>query len=143
MSIWKYKAKVTGVGGEMTESEGKKQLKDAESKAKTYIEDPEKMKKLIQDGTKKADRLKGPLEEAFLQLKTLFSMLKDYMNGSYRVIPSGSLLVIIGAIIYFVSPLDFIPDFLPGGLIDDALVIGLAVRQVKADIDKYRVWKEM
>ena len=143
MSIWKFKAKAKGAGGEMTESEGKKRLKEAESKAKVYIEDPEKMKKLIQDGTKKADRLKGPLEEAFLQLKTLFSMLKDYVNGSYRVIPAGSLLVIVGAIIYFVSPLDFIPDFLPGGLIDDALVIGLAVRQVKADIDKYRVWKEM
>ena len=96
MSIWKFKAIAKGGGGEMTESEGKKQLKDAESKAKAYIEDPEKMKKLIQDGTKKADRLKGPLEEAFLQLKTLFSMLKDYMNASnvHRLQNGGNLTAV-------------------------------------------------
>ena len=35
---------------EMTEVEGKKQLKSSESKAKEYFENPEKMKKLLEEG---------------------------------------------------------------------------------------------
>ena len=37
-------------------------------------------------------------------------------------------------------PIDLIPDFLPGGLIDDALVLGLVFRQVNSDLDKYKEW---
>jgi uncharacterized membrane protein YkvA (DUF1232 family) len=127
----------------MTEVEGKKQLKSSESKAKEYFENPEKMKKLLEEGTKKAQGIKGPLEEMVNMLKVLFSLVKDYLNGSYKVIPKASIIVIIGALIYFVSPFDFYLDFLPGGYVDDALVIGLAYKQIKADIEKYKVWKNI
>ncbi len=126
---------------EMTEVEGRKQLKNSESKVKDYFENPEKMKKLLEEGTKKAQGIKGPLEEMFNTLKVLISLIKDYLNGSYKVIPKASIIVIVGALIYFVSPFDFFLDFLPGGYVDDALVIGIAYKQVKADIEKYKVWK--
>jgi len=45
-------------------------------------------------------------------------------------------------LIYFVSPIDIIPDFLLGGLVDDALVLGLIIKQVTSDLDKYREWEE-
>lgn len=128
---------------EMTEVEGKKQLKNSESKVKDYFENPDKMKKLLEEGTKKAQGIKGPLEEMFNTLKVLISLIKDYLNGSYKVIPKASIIVIIGALIYFVSPFDFFLDFLPGGYVDDALVIGIAYKQVKADIEKYKVWKNI
>lgn len=128
---------------EMTEVEGRKQLKNSESKVKDYFENPEKMKKLLEEGTKKAQGIKGPLEEMFNTLKVLISLIKDYLNGSYKVIPKASIIVIVGALIYFVSPFDFFLDFLPGGYVDDALVIGIAYKQVKADIEKYKVWKNI
>jgi hypothetical protein len=59
----------------MTEVEGKKQLKSSESKAKEYFENPEKMKKLLEEGTKKAQGIKGPLEEMVNTLKVLFHHL--------------------------------------------------------------------
>jgi len=46
-------------------------------------------------------------------------------------------------LLYFVSPIDFVPDFLPGGLIDDAFVLSLIIRQIKTDLYKYKEWKEM
>lgn len=128
---------------EMSEVEGRKQLKNSESKVKDYFENPEKMKKLLEEGTKKAQGIKGPLEEMFNTLKVLISLIKDYLNGSYKVIPKASIIVIVGALIYFVSPFDFFLDFLPGGYVDDALVIGIAYKQVKADIEKYKVWKNI
>ncbi len=39
--------------------------------------------------------------------------------------------VIIGTLGYFISPVDAIPDFLPGGFVDDALVVATAVAKVR------------
>ena len=51
------------------------------------------------------------------------------------------MLVTVG-IIYFVSPIDLIPDVIAGiGFIDDAAVIGLVVMQIKADLDNFLAWE--
>jgi len=41
---------------------------------------------------------------------------------------------IVGALAYFVCPLDLIPDFLPGGWVDDASVIAGALAAIRAHI---------
>ncbi len=49
---------------------------------------------------------------------------------------------IIAAIVYFVSPIDLIPDFIPiVGYIDDVFIIGLVIRSVKADLDRFLLWE--
>lgn len=86
---------------------------------------------------------KGPLEEVWDYLMIIFSLIKDWINGEYREIPNGSIIAIMIGLIYFVSPVDIIPDFIPGiGLLDDAIVLGLIIKQVKADLDKYKEWKQ-
>lgn len=118
------------------------QLAKKEKVAKAYIDNPEKLRKLIEEGTKKAGAIKGPLDEFAATLKVLFMLVRDWMNGSYRAVPAGSIVVIIAALIYFLSPVDLIPDILPViGLSDDVVVVALAYKQVKSDIEKYKVWK--
>lgn len=39
--------------------------------------------------------------------------------------------VIAGAIAYFILPTDLIPDFLPGGYVDDASVVAAAVAKIR------------
>ncbi|MEH7356902.1 DUF1232 domain-containing protein, partial [Neobacillus drentensis] len=64
------------------------------------------------------------------------------IKGEYREIPKGSIIMIIATIIYFVSPVDFIPDFIVGlGLFDDAAVIGFAIKQISSDLEKFKDWK--
>ena len=114
-------------------------------KAKEYAGDKEKTGKLLRDAAKKANDLekkKGPLEEIWDNIQLLFGMVKDWISGEYKEIPVGSIVVIIMGLLYFVSPVDIIPDFIPGGLVDDALVLGLVIKQVKSDIEKYKAWKE-
>ena len=53
-----------------------------------------------------------------------------------------SMLIIIAAIIYFVSPFDVIPDWIPVlGHIDDAFVVTLALKSVRGDLDTFMAWE--
>jgi len=84
-----------------------------------------------------------PLRELWADLKAMVSCVRDYWTGTYREIPWKSIAAMTGAIVYFVSPIDVIPDFIPLiGYVDDAAVISLALKWVADDLAAYRRWKE-
>ncbi|MBM7455050.1 uncharacterized membrane protein YkvA (DUF1232 family) [Oceanisphaera litoralis] len=88
------------------------------------------------------DRPPGSLAEWWQELQLMVSLLNDYRKGDYRAVPWKVLAAITGAVIYFVSPLDVVPDFLPlAGYLDDALVIKLALDLARADLAQYARWK--
>jgi uncharacterized membrane protein YkvA (DUF1232 family) len=132
-----------------TKKPTKKQIVEAveniKSKAEGYVRDPKKAKKLLEDAVKKAkgfEKNRGPLSEIWIYLTALFRLLKAYIRGEYRDIPWGSIVLVTVGIIYFVSPIDLIPDVLPGiGHIDDAAVIAFVVTQIKADLDNFLAWE--
>ncbi len=134
----------------MVDSDKTSQKKIAEavektkSKAEGYVRDPKKAKKLLDDAVKKAkdyEKNRGPLAEVWSYLTGLYRLLRAYIRGDYREIPWGSIVLVTVAIIYFVSPIDLIPDFLPGGLVDDAALIVFVVKQIKTDLDDFLTWE--
>lgn len=85
----------------------------------------------------------GPLEEFLQDIKNLFSLVGDYWDGTYTTVSWGTIATIAGALVYVVSPIDLIPDFIPFiGLIDDAAVVGLCLSAVKAELADYLKWKK-
>ena len=53
--------------------------------------------------------------------------------------PWGGKAIAIGALIYLITPIDAIPDFIPAlGLTDDVGIILAAVAKLAADLQKYR-----
>ena len=111
--------------------------------ASKLINDKGKTLDKIQEGLKKATANKGSLTNVWDQLQLLFSLAKDYASGNYTAIPKSSIIAIVAALLYFISPLDLIPDFLVGlGFVDDAFVLGLVYKQVLKELDKYQVWKD-
>lgn len=77
------------------------------------------------------------------KVKTMFSLIRDYRNGTYTEIPWKSIAAIAGALLYVLTPLDLIPDFIPVvGLLDDAGVIAACLKLVSGDLDDYAAWKE-
>lgn len=117
--------------------------KKFEKKAKEYVKRPEKTDVLIKDATEKADDKKGSLTEIWDNLQLLFELVSAWRKGEYRKIPTASIVTIIASIIYFVSPIDLMPDFLVGlGIVDDAAVIGFVLKQITADLEKFKIWKE-
>jgi uncharacterized membrane protein YkvA (DUF1232 family) len=84
----------------------------------------------------------GALAKFANYIKLFFSLIKDYANGSYREIPWTSIAAIIGTLLYIFSPLDLIPDFIPGvGLIDDAAVLAICLQGIAKDLNDYEKWK--
>ena len=85
----------------------------------------------------------GPLEKFVKNIKLLFSVVKDYANGSYREISWTTIAAIIGTLIYIFSPIDLIPDIIPVlGLTDDAAVLALCLSSIASNLKKYEIWKD-
>ena len=109
--------------------------------------------KITEDDLRKVLDKESDIEEKFSNnsslkkfmndVKLFFSLIQDYINGNYREIPWYSITAIVAALLYVLSPIDIIPDFIPFvGYVDDAFVVAACLKIVQADLDDYRAWKE-
>ncbi len=91
----------------------------------------------------RTDFTKGNSALAKEKFFTLGRLLRAYAQGEYREIPWKSLLLIVAAILYFINPIDIIPDLMPlVGLTDDFAVLFMVYKSVGADIDKFLEWEK-
>lgn len=82
------------------------------------------------------------LQKYWKDVCEVFSLLKDWMAGRYPAVPWTVIATLVGALLYVLSPLDLIPDFIPVvGFTDDAGVFAVALSFAGADLEKYREWK--
>lgn len=78
-----------------------------------------------------------------VQVQLLVRLIRAYASGEYRKLPWKSLVSIVGVLIYFVSPLDFIPDFLPiVGMADDLALILWLFKTLSDDLDAFSQWEK-
>lgn len=62
----------------------------------------------------------------------------DYISGRYRRVPAVTIWTMAFALLYLLSPIDLIPDMIPGmGWLDDAFIVGLVFRAVSHDLRRY------
>lgn len=75
-------------------------------------------------------------------IQTLSRMIRAYAKGEYRVIPWTTLVKIVAALVYFVSPLDFIPDLLPIlGFSDDIAIVVWVISSCTVEIKHFQEWE--
>lgn len=73
----------------------------------------------------------------------LTRMLKAWIKGDYKNVSTKSMIAVAAALIYFVNPLDFIPDFIPIiGKLDDIFILGYLVKTLNKDIERFMVWEK-
>jgi uncharacterized membrane protein YkvA (DUF1232 family) len=76
------------------------------------------------------------------QLHMAIELLHDHATGRIPQIPYHTISVLAAAVLYFMNPVDVIPDFISGvGTSDDALLLELAVEMVWPGIERYCIWK--
>lgn len=119
-------------------------FKTARVKAEEIINNPERLNDLLYEADKKAkSKGKGLMGEARDFLATAFRLLRAYATGQYRQIPWKSLMAVTAAVVYFVMPLDFIPDLILGfGFFDDAALMMWTFKSIRSDIDRFAMWED-
>ncbi len=118
-------------------------FRKAEAEAESYANEPERLRNLVLDAREKINHIpRGPFAETWPYLMAMIRLIRAHHQSEYRDVSSQNLLVVIAALIYFVSPFDVIPDSVPVfGHIDDAMVVRLALKSVGADLDTFMAWE--
>jgi uncharacterized membrane protein YkvA (DUF1232 family) len=115
------------------------------TRASILLRSPDELRALTTRAARKlagAGEVSEKFAAARAQVNALLALLKAYVSGEYRNVSARSLITIVAAVLYFVVPMDLIPDFLLAlGLLDDAAVIGYAFSVVRAEVREFEEWR--
>ena len=115
------------------------------SAAEGYIKQPTRLKSLLTDAYKKASEKNdvGTLaHEAWDTLQTMFRLIKASISGEYTGVPTSTVAAAVAVLIYFISPIDLIPDFIPVlGLLDDVALVAWFSTTLKHEMDRFHEWE--
>lgn len=76
-------------------------------------------------------------------LALLQALCVAWWKGEYRAVSKPALVAVVAGLLYFLSPLDAIPDWIPGlGFVDDLAVLGWIIRKWSGELAAFRSWKE-
>ncbi|MBU5426038.1 DUF1232 domain-containing protein [Tissierella pigra] len=117
-------------------------IRKLESKANTIYFDTDKLKQLLITAKEKAEGNKQ-LMEIWEDLKLIIDLVKDWIKGDYKELSKTSVIMIIISLLYLVNPLDLVPDFLPGGFIDDLAVIAYVIKKISDELKTYKQWRSI
>jgi uncharacterized membrane protein YkvA (DUF1232 family) len=101
-----------------------------EDDAHKVMDNQEKIEKIASNET---------LHKYLNDIKLYFQMLGDVFTGKYKKVPVGTIAAIVGTLLYVLSPIDLIPDFIPVvGYLDDAAMLALCFNFTKFDVEEYK-----
>lgn len=123
----------------------KERFKKYQNKATEVLKDNKRVQHLLGSTREKLtqvlennDRLKEFSDKIYVMIR----MVKAQISGEYREFPWRTLAMIVGALIYFVTPLDMIPDIVPVlGLTDDISIVYWIYKSVQEDIERFEEWE--
>ena len=65
-----------------------------------------------------------------------------YWRGEYRAISGKALVSVVAGLMYFLSPVDAIPDFIPVfGMLDDIAVLAWLMKVFDDELGAFRLWR--
>jgi len=97
---------------------------------------------LLLSVARKREKLGNGFAELADHLKLLQVLCLAWWRGEYRAIDSRALLAVVAALLYFVTPLDAIPDWLLGvGLVDDLAVLAWVLRTWQVELAAFQQWR--
>ncbi|WP_210519398.1 YkvA family protein [Hymenobacter terricola] len=73
---------------------------------------------------------------------TLVRLVRSYISGEYREVATSTIVSGLAVLLYVLSPVDIIPDFIPVlGFLDDLSLVSWYVGKFHGEITKFRDWE--
>lgn len=114
-------------------------------RSKSVVGHPARFMKLMKSAVNKLRRYSGIGEfttEAVASVILLLQMLKARVSGEYQGLSAKKMFLVAAAIMYFVTPIDIIPDFLPVvGLLDDLSLLAWIYTTLSKEVSEFVKWK--
>ena len=115
----------------------------AKRSAKQVLRRRFRVLRLVRDAYAKLFSNEQALTKVREDLGVMLRLSKSWAKREYRHVPWKSLLYAVAAIVYFVNPIDLIPDAIAGlGFVDDVAVIGAVVAAIRNDLEQFLSWEQ-
>ena len=73
---------------------------------------------------------------------TLVRLVRSYISGEYREIETSTIVSGFAVLLYVLSPIDLVPDFIPVlGFLDDLSLVSWFLGKFQTEITRYREWE--
>ena len=122
-------------------------FRKAKDRAATIVGDNDKIRDLASASKEKLQGINfedSKISRLAVNLRIIIRIIKAYANGSYREMPWKSVMALVAGVVYFLMPLDLMPDFIPfTGFLDDFTVIMLLSGAFQQDIEDFLLWEEL
>ena len=107
--------------------------------AQQIFKNRNKIKDVFNESTQKAEAQKEAIPTGLWgDVKMLLKMLKAWQAGTYKF-SKKTILYVLAGLLYFLSPMDIIPDFILGlGFVDDAAVLAIVVKRIRIELEKFK-----
>ncbi len=90
----------------------------------------------------KLEKASPTFKKTIDNVRELYSLFKDTFKGKYKLHPL-TFGLIGGGLLYFISPIDFIPDIIPlFGYVDDMAILTTLINSLQGELETYKNWKK-
>ncbi len=121
-----------------------RRYRDYQRRADGLVRSKERLKNLATQAVRKLSGTASMrIDRVRDELILCIALVRSWIHGEYDGVSRQTIVAVTAALLYFVVPLDVIPDFLIGvGFIDDASVVGYVMTMLAAEMDTFRRWQE-
>src|SRR5689334_19479361 len=111
------------------------------AKAESFVHDAGRLARLAAIGKRKSQRCYDALLGSWGSLQIFLRMIRARVEGKYCA-PAAAMSAIVAAVLYFLNPMDLIPDSVPVfGYLDDVAVIASTAKANLSAISNFRKWE--
>lgn len=104
---------------------------------------PRELLRITRATLAKAREQSDRISALWSDLNQLTELVTAWARREYTVVPWRTIATAVGALVYFVNPMDAMPDVVPGiGYLDDGAVLAFVAGSLHKDIELFQSWKE-
>ena len=119
-------------------------FKNAAKQAPAYVKNADGILKLLKQALSKTQSMGvgGVVDSVRENVVLMGQMLKAYATGDFKL-DMATLVKLVAVLIYFISPIDLIPDFLPMlGFADDLALLAWVIGDLGSELERFKSFQK-